>query len=110
MLNHLLQRNNHGITCGNLLRAGVKLPCAVLVIMRNMQNRLTKSDDLCGREDCNVLRVCERPLVFGALDFHKARMSANAEVSDGEPPVTFDFALDANGSCPFAAPSWLMNR
>ena len=71
MLNHLLQRNNHGITCGNLLRAGVKLPCAVLVIMRNMQDGLATPNDLRGRKDCDVFRVCERPLIFGALDFHE---------------------------------------
>lgn len=73
MLNHLLQRNNHGITCGNLLRASVKLPCAVLVIMRNMQDGLATSNDLRRRKDCDVLRVCERPLIIGALDLHETR-------------------------------------
>jgi hypothetical protein len=33
MLNHLAQRHNHRIVTGNLLRAGVELPCAVLVIV-----------------------------------------------------------------------------
>ena len=77
MLNHLAQRHDHGVTRGNLLRACMKLPCTIFIVVRNMQDGLTKPYDLCGREDCNILRVCERPLIFCALAFHKWTKSAN---------------------------------
>ena len=46
MLNHLPQRHNHRVTCGNLLRTRMELPSAILAVVRNMQDRLAKPKDL----------------------------------------------------------------
>jgi len=46
MLNHLPQRHDHRVTCGNLLRTRMELPSAILAVVRNMQDRLAKPKDL----------------------------------------------------------------
>jgi hypothetical protein len=48
----------------------MKLPRAVFVIMGNMQDGLPKPQDLCRGEDGNVLRICERPILFCSSVFH----------------------------------------
>ena len=70
MLDDRAQRHNHRIAVRNLCRAGVKLPRAVIVVVRDVENRLAEAQDLCCREDRDVPRVCKRPILCCALCFH----------------------------------------
>jgi hypothetical protein len=73
VLNDLFQSDRHCIRNRRLLQTGVKLPCAVLIVMGNTQNRLTPTQHVCGREDDNIRRICERPITSQPWIFHETR-------------------------------------
>jgi hypothetical protein len=60
-LDYRLQGHDHGVSVRNLWCAGVKLPCAVFVVVTHMQNRLTLPEDLDRGKDGDVLRVRKWP-------------------------------------------------